>query len=77
MAGRMLNSWDMPSRAELMRLAHERWLDRAIRSGKRYPTIPTRAVRDGGFSAVMGTPEGREDAARWWSGVLEVVDEAE
>lgn len=58
-----------------MRLAHERWLDRAIRAGKRYPRIPTREVSEGGFSAVMSTPTGRGEAERWWSGLFDAVDD--
>lgn len=56
--------------AELARRTHEVWLDRALRSNRPHPGIPTREVRLGGFRAEMRTPSGRAWARGWWERAL-------
>lgn len=61
------------SRAEIARLAHERWLNKALeleKAGVPIPSIPTRAERDGGFSLLMSTSLGRAWARAWWETTL-------
>lgn len=67
---------DLPSRAEQMRLAHSHWLTGALSSGRPYPKIPLRRVAEGGFSALVATPDGRRWADLWWNAALDRVDEA-
>jgi hypothetical protein len=65
---------DFDVRAEFARRMHSLWLTRALRAGVTMPRIPTRLVRDGGFSSVTNTAEGREWADRWWEEALEATD---
>jgi len=65
---------DFDVRAEFARRMHSLWLTRALRAGSNVPRIPTRLVRDGGFSAIAATAEGREWADRWWEEALEAAD---
>lgn len=65
----------LQTRAEIARREHERWLNRAIRTGTPYPRIPVRLVRRGGFSGLMSSPGGSERAERWWKSALSRVDD--
>lgn len=65
---------DALSPSQLMRRVHELWLDRALRSGKRYPRIPLRRVDRGGYDPLRTRPGGRDRAERWWTLALERVD---
>lgn len=65
---------DKDRRAWLARRLHEVWLSRAVESGRAYPTIPLRAVSEGGFGPVVATPAGRAWADGWWSEALGQVD---
>lgn len=65
---------DKNRRAKLARRVHEYWLNRAVTSGHAYPHIPTRAVSEGGFTALARTPNGRAWADAWWADALEQVD---
>ena len=67
----------LPDPAALFRRIHERWLTRAMQSGKPYPRIPIRRVDElgrGGFDDVRTRPEARARADRWWSLALDRVD---
>lgn len=64
------------TRAEIIRRAHERWLTRALKSGRSYPRIPVRRVDEGGFSSLMEHPAGRLMARAWWEAALEHVPDA-
>ncbi len=55
------------SLAEAFRLTHERWLNRAVKNPRRYPTIPSLRVDAGGFDRLTDTPLGRAWADQWWS----------
>ena len=66
---------DLRSAAERFRAEHSRFLSSAMMSGRRYPTIPTRRVRDGGFDAMMSRPTGPDRAERWWSAAMSRMDE--
>ncbi|NUQ53660.1 MAG: hypothetical protein HUU19_13305 [Phycisphaerales bacterium] len=66
---------DLPSRAEQMRLAHSHWLTGALASGRPYPKIPLRRVAEGGFSALVATPDGRQWADLWWNAALDHVND--
>jgi hypothetical protein len=72
--------WEMFSLSNLadhaaeMRRRHSAWLTRAMRRPSRYPRIPTRRVSDGGFSAVVATPTGREWADQWWAETLQMEE---
>ncbi|MFM9996115.1 MAG: hypothetical protein ACKVU4_09975 [Phycisphaerales bacterium] len=61
------------SPGDVVRRAHERWLDRALRSGKPYPRIPLRRADHGGFDRMRARAGGRDRAARWWALALERV----
>ncbi|MEM9166435.1 MAG: hypothetical protein AAGB48_05360 [Planctomycetota bacterium] len=65
------NSSKRHSHAERARRAHEAWLDRAVRTGRQHPRIPTREVRLGGFFAMMQSREGRAHARQWWEHSLQ------
>lgn len=65
---------DFDIRAEFARRMHSTWLTKALKAGVRMPRIPTRLVRDGGFSSLVSTPEGREWADRWWEEALQTPD---
>jgi hypothetical protein len=60
--------------AEAMRQRHSTWLTRAFKRPASYPRIPARAVRDGGFDAIMATPDGRKWAEEWWYSTLRADD---
>jgi len=60
--------------AARMRAEHEWFLNRAMTLSLPYPRIPTRPVRDGGFSAMMARPDGRPRADRWWEIALDRVE---
>lgn len=64
------------TRAEVIRRTHERWLTRALKSGRDYPRIPIRPVSQGGFSSLMENPAGRLMARAWWDAALEHVTDA-
>jgi hypothetical protein len=64
----------LDSHARRCREAHERWLNRAIRTPERYPRIPTRRVETGGFSGLLHRPGGARLAELWWERALERVD---
>jgi len=53
---------------------HASWLSKALRGPSRYPEIPTRPVRDGGFAGLMAHPAGRGLAEQWWDSALETMD---
>lgn len=56
-----------------MRLAHSHWLTSALASARPYPKIPLRRVAEGGFSALVATPDGRLWADLWWNAALDHV----
>lgn len=58
---------------ELARAQHSIWLTQALASGKPYPRIPLKPVRDGGFSKLMARPHGPDRAAQWWDAALAKV----
>ncbi|MEX2218360.1 MAG: hypothetical protein WD749_06325 [Phycisphaerales bacterium] len=64
---------DTPTRADLFRRAHERWLTAALASPRPIPRIPVRRVDRGGFDRLRARPGGRELAERWWSLALAVA----
>ena len=43
----------------------------ALRHGKSYPRIPRRAVKEGGFRALLNRPGARAAAEHWWHRVLD------
>jgi hypothetical protein len=55
-------------------LLHSRWLSEAMRTGRRYPRIPTRPVITGGFAPLMNRANGPDLARRWWKAALARVD---
>ncbi len=55
------------------RLLHSRWLTAAIERPMDAPRIPTRRVADGGFSDMLGRPNGRQRADKWWDLALDRV----
>ena len=57
----------------LARLVHSRWLTEAVQRPLDVPRIPTRRVDEGGFSAMLCRPGGRERAERWWDLALDRV----
>ncbi len=61
-------------RGEAMRRVHSRWLSRAVQHGVRPPRIPVRKVTDGGWDALMSTPEGRAWADEFWQSAFEHPD---
>jgi hypothetical protein len=61
-------------RASIFRRMHERWLTRALSSGRAYPRLPIRRVDQGGFDAVRREPAARARADRWWELALDRVD---
>lgn len=77
----MFRSWisrlDLLARAEQMRLLHSRWLTQALQRGVRPPRIPVRRVSargEGGWTALMATPEGQAWAAEFWEQTLDHPD---
>lgn len=71
----LFGAGDYEARGAWMRRLHSSWLTRAMRRGSRVPRIPTRRVSEGGFDAVLSTPEGREWAEEFWSAALGECDE--
>ncbi len=57
-----------------LRREHSAWLTRALASGRRYPRIPLRAERTGGFSFLRRLPSGNGQAATWWRLALGRID---
>ncbi len=86
---RMWERLDPDDRAERWRQEHARWLTAALYNSppREFPRIPTarvsheRAVstgelrQEGGFGALMKTPEGRAWAQRWWDDAFACVDD--
>lgn len=66
--------FDMPTRAEIARRTHSEWLTWAMRSERPFPRIPTQAVRDGGYEALVTTTRGRRICVRWWRRALAAVE---
>lgn len=62
------------SLGEAFRLTHERWLNRAIKHPRRYPTIPSLRVDSGGFEQLTATPLGRAWADQWWHDTFRSMD---
>jgi hypothetical protein len=60
--------------AEKARRLHGEWLTRALADPMRYPRIPARPVRDGGFTQLVTHPRGRAWADGWWRDTLDLVD---
>jgi len=62
---------------ERARRVHSVWLTRALVTDAhlRAPRIPTRPVRDGGFTGLMSTEGGRTLARRWWGAAFREVDD--
>ncbi|MCL4211023.1 MAG: hypothetical protein HRU76_08155 [Phycisphaeraceae bacterium] len=60
---------------------HGHWLSLALRSHRVFPRIPLRKVSEGGFAALLASPDGRRTADTWWSAALQTsglsVDELE
>lgn len=65
---------DLPTPGERMRRMHEEWLSRALRRPDGAPRIPVRRVDQGGFSALLAAPGGRERADQWWIEVFAAID---
>jgi hypothetical protein len=61
---------ELDQKAEAMRRSHSEWLSSAFKRGMRPAQIPTRKVSDGGWTALMRTPEGRAWAEEFWQGAL-------
>ena len=60
---------------ERARRQHSAWLTHAMADPRRaFPRIPTRPVREGGFSAVTATSAGRAWADAWWIGTFDEMD---
>jgi len=57
----------MLDHGRLARKAHERWLTKALRTGRPSTRIPTRQTKLGGFDHILLTPGGREWADKWWA----------
>ncbi len=55
------------------RREHSEWLTWALKSGKRFPRIPIRAVQAGGWDWLTATPHGRGLTDRWWKAALRRV----
>ncbi len=68
---------ELNRKAAAFRRVHERWLDRAIRSGMDLPRIPLRRVDQGGFDDLLARPRGREVAWRWWRRVFSRLPDGE
>ena len=58
----------------IARRTHERWLTKALRTGKPNYRIPTRETRLGGFDPLMRTPGGRLWADKWWADAFNSPD---
>ncbi|MCH7791575.1 MAG: hypothetical protein IID31_04755 [Planctomycetes bacterium] len=67
----------IPDPAQRFRREHERWLTRALASGRPLPRIPIRAISLGGFDRLLAAPRGRHAVSRWWAAVLARPDLAE
>ena len=52
---------------------HSAWLTHALRSGIRYPRIPAKPTREGGFERLMRLPTGPLHAERWWRVALDRI----
>jgi hypothetical protein len=65
---------DLEAAARAMRDLHARWLTRALQHGRRPPRIPVRKVSEGGWAALMATPEGKAWAEEFWQGAFEHPD---
>ena len=59
---------------EKARRLHSAWLTRALAEPQRFPRIPARPVRDGGFTCLVAKPSGRAWADEWWTDTLESLD---
>lgn len=59
---------------EKARRLHSAWLTRALAEPSRFPRIPARPVRDGGFRRLVATPRGRAWADGWWSDTFDTLD---
>jgi len=59
----------------LFRAQHARFLTLAMRSGCRYPRIPTKPVDSGGFSGLMKLSTGEKRAAMWWACAIDLVED--
>lgn len=57
------------------RAEHSRFLTLALRSGRKYPRIPTKRVDQGGYSGLLKLSEGEKRAAMWWSTAMNRVDD--
>lgn len=60
---------------ERFRAEHSRFLTLALRSGRKYPRIPTKRVDQGGFSGLMKLSEGEKRASMWWTAAMNRVDD--
>lgn len=76
MFDRLFGPSDLAARAEAMRRLHSEWLTEALRarSDVAHARIPTRLVSEGGFTALMSTPEGREMVGAFWRRELEMAE---
>jgi len=62
------------SLGEAFRLAHERWLNHAVRHRRRYPVIPSIRVEAGGFDRLRQTALGQAWAEQWWDDTFRAMD---
>ena len=65
---------DLPTRGEIARRSHSAWLTWALASEERFPRIPSQAVRDGGYDALLASSRGRRVCGRWWRRALAAVE---
>jgi hypothetical protein len=65
---------DLPTRAEIARRMHSEWLTWALSADRPFPRIPSQAVRDGGYEALLARPRGRRICDRWWRRALAAVE---
>lgn len=77
MFNRLLGMLGVDERGAIARKLHSRWLSRAVESRRPYPKIPVRPVREGGFTGLTSTPEGRLMCDGWWYMALGQVDDAD
>lgn len=59
------------------RTEHSRFLTRALSSKRRYPTIPTKRVDEGGFSGLLSMSDGEKRAALWWIAAMNRMNRIE